>query len=67
MVDEICRDAGRAISAQSDIRRLDQHEALIEAARRSFGRLDILINNAGVEYRGPFSTLLKPSLAIRWA
>ena len=39
---------GEAIAIQADISREDQAKALIEAAVKKYGRLDILINNAGI-------------------
>lgn len=39
---------GRAIYQRADTSRPEDHDALIDAAKRAFGRLDVACNNAGV-------------------
>ena len=56
VAEEICGSGGRAIAVRADVRALAEHRALIAAAQGEFGALDILINNAGIEYREPFLT-----------
>ncbi len=51
---EIVAAGGRAIAVQGDIRRLAEHDRIISAALDGFGRLDVLVNNAGIEFREPF-------------
>jgi NAD(P)-dependent dehydrogenase (short-subunit alcohol dehydrogenase family) len=53
-VAEARRAGGRAVAVQADVANLDQHERLIAAAREHFGRLDVLVNNAGIGVREPF-------------
>jgi NAD(P)-dependent dehydrogenase (short-subunit alcohol dehydrogenase family) len=49
---------GRKAAVQPlDLREATAPKALVEAAQREFGRLDILINNAGTTKRGDFFTL----------
>ena len=48
VVDEINRIGQRAIYIQTDISDLDQVENMIEKILNEFGRIDILINNAGI-------------------
>jgi NADP-dependent 3-hydroxy acid dehydrogenase YdfG len=43
----IARD-GRALAVEADVTRLDQVKALVEAAVRTYGRIDVMINNAGL-------------------
>jgi gluconate 5-dehydrogenase len=43
----------QAISFPADITKLDQTEAMARAAMETFGRIDILINSAGINIRGP--------------
>ncbi len=45
---EVERAGGRAFLVEADITRRDQVEAMVEAILKQFGRLDILINNAGI-------------------
>lgn len=54
VVREICAAGGKALAHPADLRNLHEHSPLVEAAVERFGRLDILINNAGVEFREPF-------------
>ncbi len=39
----------------ADLTRVEQIEAMVEAARESFGGVDILINNAGVQHVAPIA------------
>src|SRR5215472_2034735 len=40
---------GKAIFVQVDVSNPEDHEKLITAAVREFGRLDVLVNNAGIQ------------------
>jgi len=44
----IARQGGRAEACACDVTRWDQVEATVDTARRAFGRLDVLINCAGI-------------------
>lgn len=54
VVSDILAAGGRAVAAQADISELSQHDRLISVTLENFGQLDILINNAGMEYRELF-------------
>lgn len=54
VVREIAEAGGQAVAAQVDVKELSEHSRLVSTALEQFGRLDILINNAGVEFREPF-------------
>ena len=56
VVAEIEHAGGSAIAVACDIGELDTHAALIDATIARFGRLDVLVNNAGV---------LKPHFTLR--
>jgi 3-oxoacyl-[acyl-carrier protein] reductase len=60
-LDEVARSIhgkGRKAAVLAlDLRDAAAPKALVEATRREFGRLDILINNAGTTKRGDFFTL----------
>jgi len=45
---------GRAVAVKADISDLATHDRLISTALESFGGLNILVNNAGIEFREPF-------------
>jgi 3-oxoacyl-[acyl-carrier protein] reductase len=44
---EIEADGGRAIACEVDVREPGQLEAMLARAKRAFGRINVLINNAG--------------------
>ncbi len=48
LADEVRRIGRRALAVQADARSFDRAKALVEEAKKAFGRLDILINNAGI-------------------
>jgi glucose 1-dehydrogenase len=48
---EIAALGGAAIGVEADISRVEEIQALVDAAVAKFGRLDIMVNNAGVETR----------------
>ena len=52
--DEIVRNGGTAIAVRTDVSSEDDCRNLIETALHAFGRIDILINNAGVSMRARF-------------
>lgn len=48
VVEAITASGGRAVAVQADVSKAEHAHALIEAAVRQFGRLDVLVNNSGV-------------------
>ncbi len=48
VVEEIRRAGGRAVALAGDVRRPEACEALVLRTLEAFGRLDVLVNNAGV-------------------
>jgi len=51
---EIASFGGKTISVEADVSQPDQVQNLIESAVKTFGRLDIVVNNAGVEKKFAF-------------
>lgn len=45
---------GRSVVVQADVTRADQIEAMVERVRRTFGAIDIVVNNAGILEEKPF-------------
>jgi NAD(P)-dependent dehydrogenase (short-subunit alcohol dehydrogenase family) len=43
------KDGGRSLALSTDVTRSEQVEAMVADALRRFGRLDIAVNNAGIE------------------
>jgi glucose 1-dehydrogenase len=54
MVAQIERDGGRAIAVEADVSQQDQVRNLVAQTVQAFGRLDIMVNNAGIEKDMPF-------------
>ena len=48
---EIAALGDRAIGVDADVSHVDQLQMLIDAAVSAFGRVDIMVNNAGIETR----------------
>lgn len=52
------RDAGgKAVAVRADVSNPEQVDALIEAAVKNFGRLDILVNNSGIYEFAPLEAV----------
>ncbi|MFN2125114.1 MAG: SDR family NAD(P)-dependent oxidoreductase [Candidatus Promineifilaceae bacterium] len=54
VVRQIEQGDGTAVSVQADVSRRDDVERLVETAVMEYGRLDVLINNAGIYPIAPF-------------
>jgi NADP-dependent 3-hydroxy acid dehydrogenase YdfG len=57
LVEEITASGGKAIAIPTDVRRRDNLEQLVQAARERFGRLDVLFSNAGSMAISPFDDI----------
>ena len=54
---EIREGGGTAVAIESDVTDYDAMEALVEATVEEFGRLDVMVNNAGLTRIGPAERL----------
>jgi glucose 1-dehydrogenase len=54
-VEEIQKAGGKAVAIPADISKPDQVSGLIQQTLAALGRLDIFVNNAGLEYKHPFT------------
>src|SRR5438270_13383107 len=57
VVQEIAATGGKAIGLATDVTKRAEVEALIQGAVDSFGRVDVLINNAGIMPIAPIEAL----------
>lgn len=57
VADEIRRDGGRVALQRLDVTRREDVEAFVQAAVAQFGRLDVIVNNAGVMPLSPVADL----------
>ena len=48
---QVAKLGDKAIGVEADVSKIDELQRLIDAAVQRFGRLDIMVNNAGVETR----------------
>jgi glucose 1-dehydrogenase len=52
-ISQVERAGGKAIAVQADISQPDQVQSLVDQTVARFGKLDIFVNNAGIEYKHP--------------
>ncbi len=57
LVSELEKLGRKAVALGGDVSREDDVRALVDGALSRFGRIDVLVNNAGVMVRGPFLEL----------
>ena len=68
VAEEICRQGGEAVADSHSVTTPADAEAIIETAVRTWGRVDIVINNAGIVRDAPFEDMtadrLEPLLDV---
>jgi NADP-dependent 3-hydroxy acid dehydrogenase YdfG len=57
LADELTRSGGKALAVTTDVTDHDQVQRLVDAAVQTYGRIDVIINNAGLMPRAPLERL----------
>src|SRR6516225_2568613 len=57
IVKDITAKGGKALAVTVDVTKREQVDALIQAALKAYGKVDVLVNNAGIMPIAPFAAL----------
>ncbi|MGF6776668.1 SDR family oxidoreductase [Paraburkholderia sp. GAS334] len=57
LADELIRGGGKAVAVGTDVTRYDEVKRLVDTAVQTFGRVDVMINNAGLMPHSPLERL----------
>jgi NADP-dependent 3-hydroxy acid dehydrogenase YdfG len=57
LAEELNGKGGKALAVQTDVTDVDQVKALVDAAVQTYGRIDVMINNAGLMPHSPLERL----------
>jgi NADP-dependent 3-hydroxy acid dehydrogenase YdfG len=57
LTDELTGSGGKALAVTTDVTYLDQVKKLVDAAVQTYGRIDVMINNAGLMPQSPLERL----------
>jgi NADP-dependent 3-hydroxy acid dehydrogenase YdfG len=57
LADELSGSGGRALAVTTDVTEYDQLKRLVDAAVKNYGRVDVMINNAGLMQQAPLERL----------
>lgn len=57
LADELTGSGGKSLAVATDVTRLDQVERLVATAVETYGRIDVMLNNAGVMPQSPLERL----------
>jgi NADP-dependent 3-hydroxy acid dehydrogenase YdfG len=57
LADELTRDGGKAIAVATDVTAREPVKQLVDTAVQKFGRIDVMINNAGLMQQSPLERL----------
>jgi glucose 1-dehydrogenase len=55
IADDLRKQGGRSLAVQADVSQVPDLQRLVDETVKAFGRLDLLVNNAGIERRMPFT------------
>ena len=57
LADELTASGGKALAMTTDVTHCDQVKRLVDAAVQTYGRIDVMINNAGLMPHSPLERL----------
>ena len=57
LADELGRNGGKALAVPTDVTQYEQVKRLVDAAVQTYGRVDVMINNAGLMPHSPLERL----------
>jgi NADP-dependent 3-hydroxy acid dehydrogenase YdfG len=57
LADELTGKGGKALAVRTDVTKFDQVKKLVDAAVQTYGRIDVMINNAGLMPSSPLERL----------
>src|SRR5438270_3047428 len=57
LADELAHSGGKALAVATDVTHFDQIKRLVDAAVQTYGRIDVIINNAGLMPQSPLERL----------
>ena len=57
LADELTGSGGKALAVETDVTHCDQVKRLVDAAVQKFGRVDVMLNNAGLMQQSPLERL----------
>ena len=57
LADELSKKGGKALAIATDVTQYDQVRQLVDAATQTYGRIDVMINNAGLMPQSPLERL----------
>ena len=57
LANELTKNGGKALAIATDVTKHEQVKALVDAAVKAYGRIDVIINNAGLMPQSPLDRL----------